>query len=1019
MSAATRTKSIRLFVLQSCILIGLMVPLAGCGGGKKDKPTTKAPTKPPTGKQPKIAEATSDYDYLLTPFRPTLSANKTQAKGQFAKTKWLQKDLNQLRGKLIQPSIEKMIGRLPPEKKQKTIEFVQTLMRGLNENWHTFDEPDRDALYQLAKEIIPTNYKSADPFLNYCISLAHIKYDKPAAQRHLDAAIKGYVKTDYPCYTVLQAHDLRSLYSYSDRLRNNHAKEYAETILYCLKYDLQLQPDEYRMLIKYIKTMVSLHVRNSARDLPELVDVVQREKEIPEYFRQLILGLAHNRLAWNARGGGYADTVSQDGWKNFERFQRKAIVHLKNAHRMNPGFPEPAVEMMDIARAGNVNESVQHWFEQATAAQFDYIPAYNSMVFTLYPRWHGSIPKMIAFGEKCMATGRYDTKVPSVYLTTLAEALNLASAQGPTADVKLISKPKVYNKIKECCEKYLEHPSTPEKGAISKQNLQAMLAGYATQSSNFKDAKHYFDLLGDKIDKMAFGSTRCRQTPAMARAGVEFFLNCKDKKEHAEFLKKMVPFAKTGDPKDIEALKEYLSKATKSATSEHQRLHLSVFSKAIERSEQYASGEWVTDLFDPHMIYWHSHMFPYVKCESKNSIVVDMSQNSGFTFSLQFAVPGPKIIEYEIELVDNRPLKDRYDDPSKFVPGIGLAGNNGDTAFYLAHDLFRQRLNFIGADLPYRQVYTRLNAPSTKVQLRIDKNYVEVVTNGKMVLRTRHIPTADSSALTLTTPPQKNAAGSVQYKNLRIKKWKLGAPPIAQGDDSFDSSAMVAYYEKATQAEPENSGLWELLGVAYHANGDDDKAKKAFNKSISLGQSQRFIGYYLGDIAERAGDIATAKKHYRESAKFGHFYEIDPLGIAKSSWLNPQRLATFRYGWLYSIDPANAGKTEEQIRSDFKGLSPNTPSFEEDWVRHIGRAANSALHGKFDQAIQALDHCIKANPPKSVRAMVDQQLAAYQQKKLYQPEKPPMWYQEIKFPKFYMRFWDQIVPDDLPFKREK
>ncbi len=1011
-------------VIVLLLLAGLFIPwTAGCGGKKKAPSTADIKSdKPVPGSQSGNSSTEQnqlDYDYLIVPFRPTRSAAKIQTTGSFSKTNWLQKDVDLRLGKHLEAAKQKMAANLKGPNRQKTIDFIDRVIAGMSTDKETTDEADKKAIHQMAREIMPQNCKTADPFLNYCIALAHMRFDSPTVFKHVDAAVKGYVNTDYPAHIVILAHTLRCQFNgHAGGYRVQNVNRLAETTLYCLKYDLQLQPDDYQLLIPHVKLMINNHGDKSARDLYELVQVVQSEKEIPNYFRELILGLANNRLAWNARGGGRANRVTQQGWKDFERYQRKAIVHLKNAHRINPNFPQPACEIMDIARAGNVNESVKHWFEQSTAAQFDYMPAYNSMLFTLYPRWHGSVPEMIAFGEQCLATNRFDTAVPAFYLTTLSKVLNLIGNSAPNADAKFIGTPKIYNNIKKCCDQYIAHPNTPEKGGVSKTTMYSMMAGYASLALRREDAKYYFDKVGDNIDERYFGLTRIPQTSGVTRAGVEFFLNLKNKRQHTEFQQKVTKLAATGKQDDIEEIKKYIETTRANATNDFQRKFMSVYEKAVLASATYHRGEWVTDMFDPDMVLWSSRTFMFIRYESKNSIVVDtQEQATGYAFGLQFAIPGPKIIEYELELVDSRDPKERFDAGGRFVPGISLRGSNGQI-FFVLHDLFRQRIEFAGARQPYRGVHTRTTTNNVKIQVRCDKKFVEIFANGKMVLRNRLANVGDSSSFFISSGLRRAGMGIVRYKNVRFKKWELGAPPVPRFDKDIDLDAMIQYYEKATKAEPENASHWEFLGIAHHGKSEFDKATQAFNKAMSLGQNKRYIGFYLGDIAERIGDIATARKHYLDAAKLGHFYEIDPVGFAKSQWLNPQRMATFRYSWLYAMDQANAGKSEQQIQADFKELSAGSPSWQEPWARKINNAANSALHGKFDRAIKDLNECLQSNLPEDVQKMVKEQLAAYSQQKLHQPAKPPIWYRDLKYPPFFMRFWDQIVPNDRKFEHK-
>src|SRR5690606_9898351 len=56
-------------------------------------------------------------------------------------------------------------------------------------------------------------------------------------------------------------------------------------------------------------------------------------------------------LAWKARGGGWANTVTEQGWEEFFRQLENARGHLAAAHAAHPEFPEAATKMITVAMA--------------------------------------------------------------------------------------------------------------------------------------------------------------------------------------------------------------------------------------------------------------------------------------------------------------------------------------------------------------------------------------------------------------------------------------------------------------------------------------------------------------------------------------------------------------------------------------------------------------------------------------------------------------------------------------------
>ena len=135
--------------------------------------------------------------------------------------------------------------------------------------------------------------------------------------------------------------------------------------------------------------------------------------QVDEWLKLLWRIEVERRAAWKARGGGWASSVTKEGWDGFEKHgdaSKKAFARAMELH----SFPEP---MYLFAYLRPFDDRL---FTQMTALQADFIQFYdNYLWFSCYPRWCGSHEKMKAFAERCYATGRHDTMVPYFY----AEAL--------------------------------------------------------------------------------------------------------------------------------------------------------------------------------------------------------------------------------------------------------------------------------------------------------------------------------------------------------------------------------------------------------------------------------------------------------------------------------------------------------------------------------------------------------------------------------------------------------------------
>lgn len=127
---------------------------------------------------------------------------------------------------------------------------------------------------------------------------------------------------------------------------------------------------------------------------------------------------------WEARGSGTIDTVSPAELMEFRKQIREQERLAREAWRLHPDWSEGARCVMDAGMDIGFpeGETVQEWFGRTVQGKFDDFDVYSKMLWRLRPRWGGSINEMLAFGEACLDTGRFDTDVPLYYVVALNDA---------------------------------------------------------------------------------------------------------------------------------------------------------------------------------------------------------------------------------------------------------------------------------------------------------------------------------------------------------------------------------------------------------------------------------------------------------------------------------------------------------------------------------------------------------------------------------------------------------------------
>ncbi len=134
---------------------------------------------------------------------------------------------------------------------------------------------------------------------------------------------------------------------------------------------------------------------------------------LPEWARLAMLGGIETQWAWLERGDGWAADVPSESWRGFAEHLDKARGSLEKSWALQPGRPEAAATMISVS-TGSCEDIAEKrkWFDRAVAAEFDYQPAYDALVWAYRPRWGGSAELLLQFGAACAETKRFDTWVP-------------------------------------------------------------------------------------------------------------------------------------------------------------------------------------------------------------------------------------------------------------------------------------------------------------------------------------------------------------------------------------------------------------------------------------------------------------------------------------------------------------------------------------------------------------------------------------------------------------------------------
>jgi hypothetical protein len=114
----------------------------------------------------------------------------------------------------------------------------------------------------------------------------------------------------------------------------------------------------------------------------------------------IVLAESYVRYAWDARGDGFADSVSESGWKLFGERMSKAKTILDQASDLANKDPNWYVSMQQIAQGQGWNrDQTTELLKRATAFEPGYQYYYRIYADHLQPKWNGQEGDVARFAE--------------------------------------------------------------------------------------------------------------------------------------------------------------------------------------------------------------------------------------------------------------------------------------------------------------------------------------------------------------------------------------------------------------------------------------------------------------------------------------------------------------------------------------------------------------------------------------------------------------------------------------------
>ncbi|MGD0812066.1 MAG: hypothetical protein ABSA83_00530 [Verrucomicrobiota bacterium] len=168
----------------------------------------------------------------------------------------------------------------------------------------------------------------------------------------------------------------------------------------------------------------------------------------------LLKGETYAQMAWQARGCGYADTVTKEGWKLFSQRLDAAEEALTNAWQLDTNNACIAAQMITVELGqGRGRDRMELWFKRAMDLDPNNYDACDGKLRYLLPRWYGSVSDTLQFGHECVQNKRWGGHVPLI----LVDAHNFLRETLPDEEkTNYWERPEVWADVKDAFDRFFE-----------------------------------------------------------------------------------------------------------------------------------------------------------------------------------------------------------------------------------------------------------------------------------------------------------------------------------------------------------------------------------------------------------------------------------------------------------------------------------------------------------------------------------------------------------------------------------
>ena len=203
-----------------------------------------------------------------------------------------------------------------------------------------------------------------------------------------------------------------------------------------------------------------------------------------------------NEAAWDIRGTGYSETVSDEKFRRFGELMRQAESSLIEGIDKGSSDPGVASDMMrllvGLGVADERDKEMTEWFELARRLESGSVDPYDRRLTSLLPRWGGTDRAVLAFGRAAFARKEWGSRAPF----TLVAAHDWIH-RGPPSKLGYFERKEVCAEVKSVYETFLaQHPDA----AIDRSRYVRRLV----ECKSWRDADAQMKRLGNRVVASVF-----------------------------------------------------------------------------------------------------------------------------------------------------------------------------------------------------------------------------------------------------------------------------------------------------------------------------------------------------------------------------------------------------------------------------------------------------------------------------------------------------------------------------------